>query len=71
MLDLLTHDPATTEFLLTTGLSLALIGSAALTIMSLPWTDQEIADVDRAARKAVAGPARRLVALSRQALARS
>lgn len=71
MLDLLTHDPATAELLLTSGLSLGLIAGAGVSILSLPWSDREIAQVDRAARRALAGPLQRVIRLSRQALARS
>lgn len=68
---LATPDPALVELLVSTGLSLGLLASAALTIASLPWTDAEIAQVDRAARQLVAVPVRKVLALSRQAVVRS
>ncbi len=64
-------DPATRELLLTSGLSLGLLASAALTIAALPWSDAEIAQVDQTARQLLASPVRRLADLSRQALARA
>lgn len=67
---LATLDPATVELLASSALAIGLLASAALTIAALPWTDQEIAQVDRAARGALATPVRRVVALSRQALSR-
>ncbi|MCB9779786.1 MAG: hypothetical protein H6742_14570 [Alphaproteobacteria bacterium] len=68
----LTHlDPALFELLLTTGLSLGLIASAALTIAALPWSDDEIEQVDSHARRLAARPLAAVVALSRQAIARS
>lgn len=63
-------DPALTELVLTTGLSLALLASAALTIASLPWSDQEIADVDRSAQGLAVATVRRFQALSRSATVR-
>lgn len=65
-----TLDPATFELLLSTGLSLGLLASAALTIASLPWSDREIAQVDQTARQLVASPVRRVLALSRAVVAR-
>lgn len=57
-------DPALTELVLSTGLSLGLLASAALTIASLPWSDQEIADVDHTAQGVLVLAARRLQSLA-------
>lgn len=65
-----TLDPATLDLLLSMGLSAGLLASAALTIASLPWSDLEIAQVDRAARQLASAPVRRVLALSRAAVAR-
>ncbi|MCK6504027.1 hypothetical protein L6R53_11605 [Myxococcota bacterium] len=65
-----TLDPAVLDLLLSTGLSLGLLASAALTIASLPWTDREISQVDQAAHQLVASPVRRVLALSRAVVAR-
>ncbi len=70
MPDLMNLDPATVELLFSSTLSVALLASAAMAIASLPWSDQEIAQVDETARKLAAAPARRVVALSRQVIAR-
>lgn len=63
-------DPALVELLLSTGLATALLASAGLTIAALPWSDREIAQVDRAARVALARPVQRVLALSRAATVR-
>ena len=68
---LATLDPATFELLVSSALSVGLLASAALTIAALPWTDREIAEVDRTARHVLATPMRKVVALSRQAVVRS
>jgi len=67
MIDL---SPATVEFLLSTGLCLGLLASAALTIAALPWSDAEIRQVDATAHKLLATPLRRVREFSRQAVAR-
>lgn len=71
MLTLFAGDPALTELVITTGLTLGLMASAFLTIASLPWSDSEIAGVDRTAHGLVAATARRVHALAGSAAVRS
>ena len=42
-------DPATTDLLFTIASTLGLLGTAAITLWALPWTDQEIAATEAAA----------------------
>lgn len=69
-------DPAFAELVLSLSLTVGLLLSAGLTIAALPWSDDEIALVDGSARALLArtlsaAPARRVLALSRQAFARA
>jgi len=42
-------DPATTDLLFTIASTLGLLGTAAITLWALPWTDQEIEATEAAA----------------------
>ena len=42
-------DPATTDLLFTLTATLGLLGTAAITLCALPWTDHEIAATEAAA----------------------
>lgn len=58
----LLRDPALGELLFSTGLSLGLLALGALTIASLPWTDAELRQVDRAAHHLLTRTPGRLLA---------
>ena len=49
-------DPATFDFMWTVWVSFLLCLAGALTISRLPWTDEEIAGVDAAARSLIPSP---------------
>jgi hypothetical protein len=66
MLDLfataLALDPVTADFLLTLVLSLLLVCGAGTSLALLPWSDDEIQDVDRGFRALWLLPAQRAAA---------
>ncbi len=51
-------DPVATDALLTFGLAGALVAAAVAVLAVLPWTDQQIEDVDAEVRRAGAALAR-------------
>ena len=46
-------DPATAEFLWTTSVSTLLVLAGAIALWMLPWSDEEIEEVDQSFRKLV------------------
>jgi len=53
-------DPITADLLLTAISSTAILACAAMTLIALPWTDEEIAATEAAADRLLQAPAGRM-----------